>query len=127
MTPLACLALAVYFEARGEPEPAQFAVAEALVRRVEDWRWKDDVCSVIAEPDQLEWYAHRPSVTESWAWAKARGIAEIVLRHRTRATTCADHWHDASMTPWWADKMELELTVGKMKFYCSNEDDWRKQ
>ena len=43
MTPLTCMALALYFEARSESIDAQLAVAEVILNRVEDTRFPDDV------------------------------------------------------------------------------------
>ena len=42
-----CLAFDVYFEARGEPEAGQYAVAEVTMNRVASGRYPDTVCGVV--------------------------------------------------------------------------------
>lgn len=126
---LLCLQEATYYEARSEPEPAQFAVVEATMRRVEDWRWEDDPCGVVYYPGHYEWAKAKPNrkAEEAVNWALSGDIVGIVLEYGPSATKCSDHWHDISETPWWADHMEFEVQIGRMRFYCSNEDDWRKR
>ena len=46
---LFCLALAVYFEARGEPAAGQLAVAHVVQNRVLDNRFPDNFCEVVTE------------------------------------------------------------------------------
>ena len=121
-----CLALAVYMESRGEPEPGQFAVAEAIVRRVGDSRWPDDVCSVVYQRHQFEWTSVPHKVTDQEAWEKAQAIAEIVMERPTTATGCADHFAHIDMEPRWAQYMIVDVEIGGHAFYCSNPEDWSR-
>lgn len=122
-----CLSLVIYHEARGEPEPAQFAVAEVTIQRVKDWRWPDTVCGVVFQEGQYRWTKDKPPIRDVKAWRKSQRIAKIVIKnHIGAAIRCADHFHDDSEQPGWTQRMELELTVGRMKFYCSDEEDWRR-
>ena len=45
----ACLAEAIYFEARGESIKGQFAVAEVILNRVDSRSFPDTVCGVITQ------------------------------------------------------------------------------
>lgn len=121
-----CLQQAIYYEARGEAEPAQFVIVEATLRRVHDTRWPSTPCEVVYQPAQYEWSERPPVVKEPNSWRIAGDIAQIVLKYGYSASTCADHWHDISARPWWVDYMTLEMQIGKLKFYCSNTDDWSK-
>ena len=47
MEALACVALAVYFEARGEPVAGQLAVANVVMNRVESSRYPNTPCEVV--------------------------------------------------------------------------------
>jgi spore germination cell wall hydrolase CwlJ-like protein len=48
ISPLLCVAMAVYFEARGESQVAGLiAIAEVIENRVQDSRFPDDHCSVV--------------------------------------------------------------------------------
>ena len=46
---IACMAVAVYFEARGEPLIGRAAVAHVIFNRVIDDRYPNDVCDVIQQ------------------------------------------------------------------------------
>ena len=52
MSAIACLATAIYFEARGEPMVGQVAVAQVIVNRVYDERFPDTVCDVVKQGDK---------------------------------------------------------------------------
>ena len=49
MDPLTCLAVAIFFEARGEPYQGKEAVANVILNRVEDKRYPNSVCGVVNE------------------------------------------------------------------------------
>lgn len=129
MDALICKQEAIYYETRNQPIPAMFAVVEATNRRIADWRWDNDACAVVYAPDQYEWAADKPErkPEESASWDLAGEIVEIVEKYGPSATRCADHWHDDSEWPWWTESMELEVVIGNMYFYCSDEDDWRRK
>ena len=126
MTATLCLAAALYHEARGEPEPGQFAVAETIMRRVEDGRWPDDVCSVVHQPHQFSWTADPQPVRDMAAWDKSLAIAEIVMSGQTTATYCADHYARIELEPDWAQWMIVDIEIGDHSFYCSNVEDWSR-
>ena len=46
---LMCVALAIYFEARGEPDAGQIAVAHVVRNRIEDPRYPDNACDVVKQ------------------------------------------------------------------------------
>ena len=46
---LACMATAIFFEARGEPMVGQVAVAQVIMHRVNDHRYPDNVCDVVKQ------------------------------------------------------------------------------
>ena len=52
-TPLMCLALAVYHEARGENLDGQLAVAEVVINRVQDNGFPDDICAVVKQKKSI--------------------------------------------------------------------------
>ena len=57
---LFCLAMAIYFEARGEPMVGQVAVAQVVINRVTDYRYPDDVCAVVKEGYYYSWDKNKP-------------------------------------------------------------------
>ena len=54
MLEILCVALAVYFESRGEPLEGQRAVASVVWNRRNDPRWPNHTCEVVAEEGQFE-------------------------------------------------------------------------
>lgn len=54
-----CLAEAVYFEARGEDVKGQEAVAHVILNRTNANQFPSDVCSVISQKGQFQWYANK--------------------------------------------------------------------
>jgi len=130
-TTLACLAAAIYFEARGEPTDGQIAVAEVVMNRVEDRRFPDDVCEVVKQnryPGQLNrcqfsFYCNgqKEVVTDWAAWHKAKDIAEGVLENTLALGVVATHYHTVDVEPWWSSEYEPLGTLGRHTFYLAGE------
>jgi spore germination cell wall hydrolase CwlJ-like protein len=53
MTPMMCLAAAIFFEARDQPIDGQRAVADVVMNRVESNRWPDGICGVVFQDYQF--------------------------------------------------------------------------
>lgn len=114
MSPLTCMALALYFEARSESIDAQLAVAEVILNRVEDTRFPDDVCSVVWQPKQFSWTHDGLSDTpkEREVWHEIKSLAADVLSDPEGMVLGhgADHYHATYVDPYWADHLTY---VGK--------------
>lgn len=126
---LFCLAENVYFEARGEPEAGQFAVAEVTMNRVRSPRFPATVCDVVHEK---RWDAIRKRYVgafswtelpprrkpEAAAWERAFTIAETVYDgQHAPAMNGALFYHATSIEPSWARTMRPVATVGRHAFY----------
>lgn len=126
-TDLACLATAIYFEARGEPENGQIAVAQVILNRVHAERFPRSVCGVVyqgangkggcqfsfacdGKPDR---------VREKRAWATAERIARDALAGHVRLANVgpATHYHATYVSPRWARKMQRLAKIGQHIFY----------
>jgi len=128
---LMCLALAVYYEARGEIPDGQIAVAETVINRVDDDRWPDSVCGVVTQNRhptslhrcQFSFYCdglpERPN--DLIAWQQAQDIAKAVLDGRLSLGVEATHYHTTDTDPLWADSITLLGTVGEHVFYVEAE------
>lgn len=78
---LICLALNVYFEARGEPEAGKYAVAHVTLNRVRQKR--SSVCKEVFRPRQFSWTAHyRLPPKNDAAWKNA-----LMIASRSQSTT----------------------------------------
>lgn len=125
ITAATCLAMAVYYEARGEQPDAQLAVAEVVMNRVTDPRFAGDVCSVVKEDwgpatydCQFSFWCdglpERPA--DAVAWSTARDIAQKALDGDVLGHG-ATHYHAVSVHPWWADTLEPVGMIGNHIFY----------
>ena len=75
-----CLAVAVYFESKGEPLAGQLAVAQVMLNRTQSGRFPETVCGVIRQPGQFSFVHHGqfpPIAESSRAWRTALAISQI--------------------------------------------------
>jgi spore germination cell wall hydrolase CwlJ-like protein len=123
---VACLAAAVYYEAAGEPEKGQEAVAQVVLNRVRHPAFPQTVCGVVyqgsdrASGCQFTFacdgsLARQPS---PGAWERARRIAERALAGRVEASVgMATHYHANWVVPYWAPNLDKIAVVGSHIFY----------
>jgi len=87
MLEILCVALAVYFESRGEPLEGQYAVASVVWNRRNDPRWPNHTCEVVSEEGQFEsWpliYAHLEMQPENPAMRTAFAAASFTASEPT--------------------------------------------
>lgn len=126
---LACLALNVYYEARGEPIAGMYAVAEVTMNRVRSPRHPPTVCGVVYEQrwDRLR---KRKVGAFSWTefdivphpggreWKQAREVADAVYFGRQPATLDgALHYHASYIRPSWSKGQQPVSRIGAHIFY----------
>jgi spore germination cell wall hydrolase CwlJ-like protein len=124
---LRCLAEAVYFEARSEPERGQAAVAQVVLNRVLHDAYPNTVCGVVYQNRHrylacqftfaCEGKALRTD--EAGPWATAQRIAKDVSEGRTYLPGVgnATHYHANYVRPWWARYMQRRERVGRHLFF----------
>lgn len=122
-----CLARAIYFEARSEPEAGQIAVANVILNRVKSKRYPNTICGVVYDG------AHRLNSCQfSFAcdgkqdaprgpkeWAKARKLASRALAGDAyvRVVSTATHYHADYVNPRWSGTMKRLIKIGRHIFY----------
>lgn len=77
---LACLAGAIYFEAKGESLAGQLAVGKVIIARARSGRFPTSYCGVVYQPSQFSFVRGRsmPTINKTGrAWAEAAKIAHI--------------------------------------------------
>ena len=77
---LACLAGAIYFEAKGESLAGQLAVGKVIIARAKSGRFPASYCGVVYQPSQFSFVRGRamPAINKAGrAWAEAAKIAQI--------------------------------------------------
>ena len=125
MTPLLCLATAIYFEARGEDLMGQRAVAQVVINRTEDSRYPDTVCGVVWEPKQFS-FTHDGKTEKMYeveARETAMQVAEEALQGNGLNIT-STHYHSTGVKPYWREHFLLDGRVGNHLFY-TNETPYR--
>ncbi|MFV0490979.1 MAG: cell wall hydrolase [Pseudorhodobacter sp.] len=122
----ACLAKALYFEARGETVKGQFAVAEVILNRVDSAAYPDSVCGVVNQGTgkrnscQFSFTCDGKSdnIGEAAAYARAGKIARAMLDGGSRAlTNGATHFHTQKVRPRWSKRFAQTAQIGSHLFY----------
>nr|WP_276562425.1 cell wall hydrolase [Hoeflea prorocentri] len=135
-----CLALAIYHEARGEPDPGQYAVSITVLNRVRSGAYPDSICDVVYQNAerlnrcQFSFACDRlsdfPGNLE--AFAKARRIAEFtngvqplldneaVLGSPFATVGVMTHYHRFDVRPVWSRKLKRLGQVGDHIFFKSD-------
>lgn len=116
-----CLALAVYWEARSQPFNAQVAVAQVVLNRVEDGRFRADICGVVFQRDsrgcQFTWVCtnanRRPRDRHSWEIAQY--AAYLAVFDYIDMVEGAIFFHDVSVRRW--PHLERTVRIGELIFY----------
>jgi len=124
-----CLALNVYYEARGESLAGKYAVAEVTMNRVASRRFPGTVCEVVYEKkwDRLrKRYVGAFSWTEfdviphpeGEQWHRAREVAETVYFGRQPPQlNGALHYHATYIRPSWSLGRQPVARIGGHVFY----------
>lgn len=121
----ACLAEAIYFEARGEPLQGQAAVAEVILNRVDDRRYPDTLCGVTRQGQESRVCQFsfacdgRPErMTERRPRERAQKLASVMMSGGARAITKgATHFHATYVRPGWSQRMTRTASIGRHVFY----------
>lgn len=124
-----CLALNIYYEARGEPLNGQFAVAAVTMNRVKSYKYPNTVCAVVWQRRQFSWTHDGKSdkPTEKRAWIKAQSLAKLVYSKYLTfqaenngawdITLGALHYYSSTIsTPYWAKEKDVSAYIGRHKF-----------
>jgi spore germination cell wall hydrolase CwlJ-like protein len=116
---IACLARNVYFEARGEPEAGQYAVAEVTMNRKASGIYPNTVCGVVYERKAFSWTAvDLMPDPEGEPWTRAQEIAEEVYHGRhTPVLKGALFFHATYVQPEWAAERRRVARIGNHVFY----------
>jgi hypothetical protein len=122
-----CLAEAIYFEARSEPEEGQAAVAQVILNRVRHQNYPDTVCGVVYQNRhrflacQFTFACEGKSlrITEAEPWRVAVQIATDVVSGKTYLSDvgASTHYHADYVRPHWAKRLKRMDTIGRHTFY----------
>jgi spore germination cell wall hydrolase CwlJ-like protein len=122
-----CLAEAIYFEARSEPERGQMAVAQVVVNRAFSGYYPNDICGVVYQNKHRHLSCQFtfacdgiPDVVNSkWHWELAERLSNEALDGKgyLQDVGKATHYHAYYVSPYWARKMRKMVRIGAHTFY----------
>ncbi len=123
----ACLATAIYHEARGEPIKGQFAVAEVILNRVASSRFPNTICGVVYQGAQgsrggcqfsFACDGRSEAMPNRQAANRARRIAQLMSEGaQSHATGGALFFHTTAVNPSWARSFTRTSQIGAHLFY----------
>lgn len=126
---LTCLALNIYFEARGEPKAGRYAVAEVTMNRVASPHYPASVCGVVY---QQNWDILRKRYVAAFSWTELKSVAEpkgkewkearqvaeeVYYRRKEPKLTDALHYHADHIKPSWSRHRARLAQIGNHVFY----------
>ncbi len=122
-----CLAEAVYFESRSEPELGQAAVAQVVLNRVKNGDYPANVCGVVYQ-DRNRPFACQFSfacegkslrIEEPGPWTTAVRIARDVTSGALYNPKVGDavNYHANYVMPYWASTLKRVAQIGNHIFY----------
>lgn len=124
-----CLAQAIYFEARGESQLGQKAVAEVVLARTRAAGRPKTICGVVYEGSRNgDGYCQfsfacdgiSDKVRDRGAWGRALRIASNTMRTGGRVNSVvgnATYYHATYVNPYWAAKFVKVAQIGTHIFY----------
>ena len=125
-TERACLARAIYYEARGEEMGGQIAVAQVVLNRARSKKWPDTICGVVnqgierGEKCQFSFacFSHL-SPPSGEMWDQAQQVADQALSGQAwlRELVDATYYHTTSVAPVWRLGLSEVATIGTHVFY----------
>lgn len=123
----ACLATAIYHEARGESIQGQFAVAEVILNRVASRHFPNSICGVVYQGARAQGRGcqfsfacdgRSEAMPNSRAATKARRIAQVMADGGHRGLTSgALYFHTTAVNPSWAQRFKQTSQIGAHLFY----------
>ena len=129
-----CLARGVYFEARGETELGQAAVAQVILNRVRNPAYPATICGVVYQ--NKKWRNRcqfsfacdgiRDRIRSPRAWKTAQRVAKGVTEGTIWLDKVGDatHYHAAYVRPRWARAMKKTDRIGRHIFYRTKGGGW---
>ena len=131
-----CMALNLYFEARGQSTEGQIAVGLVTINRVLSKKYPNSICDVVWQQNknrkgklvaQFSWTLDglHDNPQESKAWEESKMIAESMLAegslfNMSDLTNGSTHYHAYYVTPFWSKHLTLTIVVGDHLFYTNS-------
>lgn len=115
---LACLAIAVYHEAKSEPLAGQLAVAQVVLNRTASGRFPRSVCSVVTQAGQFSFVrgGRMPALGTGPMHRRAIAVAKVAMADAWKSDASkALFFHARRVSPGW--RLTRVATIGNHIFY----------
>jgi spore germination cell wall hydrolase CwlJ-like protein len=122
-----CLSEVLYYEARGEGQSGQQAIAEVVFHRMNTGNYGHSICAVVYEGAghsgcqfSFTCDGELAHAKEAEAWKESERLAAQILTGEVRlrdTTGGAINFHAVSVSPEWADTMDRTTQIGNHIFY----------
>ncbi|MEP1931666.1 MAG: cell wall hydrolase [Roseibium sp.] len=129
-----CLAEAIYFEARGEIEEGQVAVAQVVLNRVKNPSYPNSICGVVYQNKhkrnrcQFSFACDgiKDRISAKGSWKTAQRLSKEVLdgKRYLKMVDASTHYHATYVNPRWAKAMAKRGQVGLHIFYKTYAGGW---
>lgn len=126
-----CLALTMYFEARGEPDVGKLAVGHVVMNRAQHPAFPKAVCDVVRQGGeklryrcQFTWWCDgRSDQPVDWrAWERSKALARRVFWNYSKDPTGGALWYHAeNARPIWRRDLAQGPKIGRHIFYRSTD------
>ena len=123
-----CLALTIYFEARGELDAGKVAVGHVVMNRVVSPRYPRQICAVVRQGGewpkyrcQFSWWCDGRSDNpkDIAAWNDSMTVARNIFWGLAGDPTAgALHYHATYVAPYWSKLLGAGETIGAHIFYA---------
>ena len=131
-----CLAKNIYFEAGNQSKAGRLAVGLVTLNRVEMREFPDTICGVVHQGPtytnwkgntwpvkhkcQFSWYCDgkKDIIEDSKTWNEVYLLAVALVQGSVYDfTDGSSHYHNDTVTPYWADHLYKTLTIDNHIFY----------
>lgn len=129
-----CLANAIYFESRSEPQKGQIAVAQVVVNRVKNPTYPNTICGVVYQNKhkrnacQFSFACDRirDRILSKKSWDLAVKLANQVIDGEVwlKDVGSSTHYHATYVRPKWAKTMKRRKKIGLHIFYKTYGGGW---
>ena len=130
----ACLANAIYFEARGESTRGQAAVAQVVLNRVRNPAYPATICGVVYQNEQWKNRCQfsfacdgvKDRILSPWHYKRAKDIAMAVTAGKIfiPEVGSSTHYYAQYVSPGWARTMKKMTKIGLHIFYRTYGGGW---
>ena len=129
-----CLAIGIYFEARGEPIRGQAAVAQVILNRVKNPTYPNSICGVVYQNKSWKNRCQfsfacdglRDRVRSKKHWSTAKAVAKRATAGKlwVKEVGSSTHYHATYVRPRWAKTMKRMKKIGQHIFYRTKGGGW---